>query len=160
MKIETSKVVFALLAILIAAAVGYLCQPLIHDHDKVVGIVIDVFAILAGFLITIMTLLGEPGVGLRSWRSDATKMNNIRRRLIRHAAIFYLYMATLLAAVIYSMLDPATCNLVLKTWLERSYLFLASLSFLLSLVLPMSLAGLQLAKQEELIGKRRGGRQS
>lgn len=157
MKVDKKRAIFVVGAATASALAGYFFQPFVHDHDKVVGIVIDVFAILAGFLITIMTLLGEPGVLLRTWRSDAAKLNNIRRRLRRHAGLFYLYMTTLLVAFIYSTIDPATCNIALKEWLERLYLALACLAFLLSLRLPMSLAGLQLARYEDLVDARKKG---
>jgi len=83
---------------------------------------------MAGVLITIKTLLGEPGLySGGSWRADTVRRSNVYRRLVRQKLLFILCLITL-ALVFVSMLLK---NDEASQWLLR-FLTIAYLSFYLS----------------------------
>jgi hypothetical protein len=71
-------------------------QPLIHENELAINVIVTVFSILAGFLVAIMSIMGEPGVFLsRTWRASELNRKNVVNRLIRQKWMFYLYLVTL-----------------------------------------------------------------
>lgn len=48
---------------------GYWGQPWIHENERAINVIVTSFSILAGFLIAIMTIIGDPAISFwRSWR--------------------------------------------------------------------------------------------
>lgn len=140
---------------------GWLGQPYIHGNNDAIGVIVNVFSILAGFLVTLMTLLGDPGMYRgRTWRSDAAKKSSVYRRLIRHKWLFILYLSVLGLIFITTLIFKSAPDSSFVLWMERVYIGLAAVAFLLSLALPQRLMNLQLAKYEELIEIRRNSREA
>lgn len=138
-----------------SGAVGFFFgQPLIHGNDLAINVIVTVFSILAGFLVAIMTIMGEPSaLASRSWRASELSRSNVFNRLVRQKWMFYLYLATLgliLAASLISKQYPIACE-----WIERIYLGTAITAFVLSLGLPSALMKIQLARQDEITEAKR-----
>ena len=111
---------------------------------------------MAGVLITIMTLLGEPGLYRgRSWRADAVRRSNVYRRLVRQKLLFILYLITLALVFVSMLLKNDQSSLWLLRYVEMAYLSFACLAFILSLTLPGRLMSLQLARFDEMVESRR-----
>lgn len=51
--------IFGAISIVFGIAAGWFGQDLIHDNDDARDLIVTVFSILAGFLIAVMTLLGD-----------------------------------------------------------------------------------------------------
>ncbi|WP_369915245.1 hypothetical protein AB8810_00845 [Xanthomonas sp. NCPPB 3005] len=151
---------FAAIAV-ISGVVGWYGQPLVHGNDEARGVIVNVFSILAGFLITVMTLLGEPGLYRgRTWRSDAIKRSNVYQRLVRHKWLFISYLivlALVFLTTIVAKREPDGQNVAC---LEALYLGFATFAFIYSLMLPSRLLSLQLARFDELVESRRSGQKS
>lgn len=142
----------------ISGAAGWFGQPLLHDNSDAIQIIVNVFSILAGFLIAIMTLLGEPSLFRgRTWRSDAVKQSNIYNRLTRHKWLFILYLLILGLVFTVSLITKTYPDMPLVVWIERLYLGFATMAFLMSLELPQKLMKLQLDRYDELIEAGRNG---
>lgn len=142
----------------ISAAVGWYGQPFVHGNDEARGIVVNVFSILAGFLITVMTLLGEPGLYRgRTWRSDAVKRSNVYKRLVRHKWLFVSYLLVLALVFVATIVAKRAPESRGEACLESLYLGFASFAFIYSLMLPSRLLDLQLARFDELVESRRKG---
>ena len=48
---------------------GYWGQPWIHENERAINVIVTSFSILAGFLIAIRTIIGDPAIFFwRSWR--------------------------------------------------------------------------------------------
>lgn len=156
MSIDFKRLAFFGGVVILGACSGYFGQPLIHDNEQASGVIVNVFSILAGFLVTVMTLLGEPSLFRgRTWRSDAVRKSNVYRRLVRHKWLFILYLLVLgivFVATLVFKKYPESCTVV---WLERIYLGLATIAFILSLVLPHRLMSLQLSRFDEMIESRK-----
>jgi hypothetical protein len=159
-RIDWGRLVYPLFAAIVAVGVGYWGQPLIHDNSDAIDIIVNVFSILAGFLVTIMTLLGEPGLFHgRSWRSDAVKRSNTYRRLVRHKWLFITYLIVLALVFAAALITKNFPNHPAIMWIERLYLGFAVFAFFMSIALPGRLMNLQLARFDEMVENRRKGNQ-
>lgn len=158
MAIDWRRIGFFLVAVGVSGVAGWFGQSLIHDNSEAVGVIVNVFSILAGFLVTIMTLLGEPSLFRgRTWRADAVKRSNVYRRLIRHKWLFIAYLLVLGLVFVTTLITKSYPEHAAVIWLERGYLSLATLAFIMSLILPSRLMSLQLARFDELLETRRKG---
>lgn len=144
----------------VSAVIGWYGQPFIHGNDEARGVIVNVFSILAGFLITVMTLLGEPGLyRARSWRSDEVRRSNVYQRLVRHKWLFISYLIVLALVFLTTIVAKRDPDSFAVTCLEGLYLGFATLAFIYSLMLPSRLLNLQLARFDELVeSKRKGGK--
>lgn len=142
----------------VSAAVGWYGQPFVHGNDEARSVIVNVFSILAGFLITVMTLLGEPGLYRgRTWRSDAVKRSSVYQRLVRHKWLFITYLIVLALVFLTTIVAKRAPSGTAVTWLEGLYLGFATFAFIYSLMLPSRLLNLQLARFDELVESRRKG---
>jgi hypothetical protein len=145
------------IAALAGALAGFFGGCLIHDNHDAVEVIVTVFPILAGFLVAIMTIVGDPSVfGGRSWRAAELAMDPTYRSLVRQKWLFLLYLITVagvFAAALLKKKWPMTTEII-----ERVYFGLAVGAFVLSLSLPGSLMRIQLERHEAMIARRRSGR--
>lgn len=131
---------FILLAIL-SAFISYFAQPLIHNNEKANDLLINVFAILAGFLISIMTLFGDIKFDENAnWRQLRVEEDLQNQRYTKHSFLFYSYLSTLI--LIFSSIllkNKETEYLKIMQYLEYMYLWLACISIFYSFFLPNKL---------------------
>ncbi|WP_339349102.1 hypothetical protein [uncultured Alteromonas sp.] len=156
MNFDAKRISFFVITTCASLAVAYFGQPLIHDNKDATGVIVNVFSILAGFLVAIMTLLGDPSMfGGKSWRSDAVKRNNVYKRLVRHKWLFVTYLLVLGLVFVSTLITKKYPDGDLVIWIERSYLALAFYAFVMSLILPSRLMSLQLARFDEIVNERK-----
>lgn len=137
------------------AAVGsYWGQPLIHENATAINVIVTVFSILAGFLVAIIAIVGDPLlVPSGTWRiAEGTREKTIQR-LTRHKYLFHVYLIALALVFASTLLKDAHQHVGI--WLERTYLFLSIFAFLLSLRLPAALMKTQQERVDHLIEERR-----
>jgi hypothetical protein len=133
--------------------VGTFGASFFHENDDARDVIVTVFTILAGFLIAIMTLLGDQSVLPGSWRIAEAKRKAIRTKLVQQKWLFYLYLLTL--SVVFC------CTVLGKNWpqvtqiLERVYFGMATTAFLLSFRLPSILMEVQMDRVDAVVGARR-----
>ncbi|HGG9983471.1 TPA: hypothetical protein ACJKEI_001808, partial [Neisseria meningitidis] len=135
-----------LLIACISAFLAWKGQPFVHGNEKAVDLIINVFAILAGFLIAIMTLFSDMRFDEdANWRQIQIREGVQEQRYIKHSLLFYTYLAVLVCVFIVILLAHIVILLAHKEeykngpaifWLERSYLFLACISIFYSVFLP------------------------
>ncbi|HIP80223.1 MAG TPA: hypothetical protein EYH07_17420 [Kiloniellaceae bacterium] len=140
---------FAVVAGLVVSIYGH---KLIDENGDATSVIVTVFSILAGFLIAVMTLLGDQSVLPGSWRIAEAQRKNIRAKLIRQKWLFYLYLLTLLVIFIAALTRDHWPEVT--DWLERAYFGLATTAFLLSFRLPATLMDVQMDRVEAVIGAR------
>lgn len=149
---------YFVVALLFGLAGGYFGQPWIHENERAVNVIVTVFSILAGFLVAIMTIVGDPGLfGRKTWREHELQRKAIFGRLAKQKWLFMLYLATLGTVFAESLMSKGFPTLAaLSIWMERIYLGMAITAFLLSLRLPGALMRIQLERHDQLIEQRRG----
>ncbi|MBC2834058.1 hypothetical protein [Paragemmobacter straminiformis] len=133
-----------LLLIAISAVGSVFLQPLLAGKTDAINTIVTVFSILAGFLVAVITFIGEPSN--QSWQEQQLSRRDVVARLSRHLWLFYFYLATLgLAMAMYVVPEgfPA-----LTMWLQRLFAFFAIFVFGASFALPRSLLKLQLEKYD------------
>ena len=146
---------FALAAV-VSCIAGWYGQPMVHGNAEASRVIVSVFSIMAGVLITIMTLLGEPSLYRgRSWRADAVRRSNVYRRLVRLKILFILYLVTLALVFLANLFKGDYGNLTVLRYIEFTYLSCACMAFILSMTLPGRLTSLQLARFDEMVEARR-----
>ncbi|ASJ72287.1 hypothetical protein [Granulosicoccus antarcticus] len=144
------------LAAVASCVAGWYGQPLVHGNAEASRIIVNVFSIMAGVLITIMTLLGEPSLYRgRNWRADAVRRSNVYRRLVRQKILFVLYLVTLVLVFLSSLFKGEYSSLAVLRYIEIAYLSCACMAFILSMNLPGRLTSLQLARFDEMVEARR-----
>jgi hypothetical protein len=139
-------------------AVGaYNAQPFVDHNSDIVLIVVTVFTVFAGFLIAIITLIGDP-IMIRegSWRIAEGERDQMRRRLMSHIILFCLYLATIALLFLGAVLDKALSgHSSVKNAVEFMYLFIGITSFLLTFGLPAALLRMQQTRYDAEIERRR-----
>ncbi|ADU63419.1 MAG: hypothetical protein KUA35_10285 [Pseudodesulfovibrio sp.] len=151
---DFGRIAFFSLALLSGISAAIWGQPLIHGNESAVNIIVTVFSILSGFLIAVITIIGDPsGVASRnSWRFSELNRNNVNRRLIRNKWMFVLYLITLTLIFLSALIKDHSAVTI---WIERAYLGLAVMAFVLSFRLPWALVNIQMRRYDELIDEQR-----
>jgi hypothetical protein len=139
------------------AATAYYVQPYMHHNQDAVLIVITVFTVFAGFLIAIITIIGDPiMIPEGSWRIAEGGRERMELRLICHIVLFVLYLTTIALLFAGVILDKASAeHSDVKMWVERAYLFIGTTSFFLTFALPSALLEMQRARYDAETERRR-----
>jgi hypothetical protein len=143
----------------VAGLAAYYGEPFIKDNSDALLILVTVMTVFAGFLVAIVTILGDPSLMPQgSWRVAEGNRNQMEGRLIAHVWLFGIYLAAIALMFIASLLKKAPADIVsdeIKVWISRSYLFVGVFSFLVTFALPISLLRLQRARIDAEIEQRR-----
>lgn len=152
--IDIRKSRFFLFALTISIALASRGQPLIHDNDTAVNVIVTVFSILAGFLVAIIAISGDPAFMAKgSWRVAEIQRQIIQKRLAQQKLLFTAYLATL--CLIFVSLLVGKVNATAASAIEYAYLFLSSMAFIYSLKLPGFLMRVQQDRIDAEIEARR-----
>ena len=153
-RIDISKIKFAVAIILYSAVGSYFGQPLIHENDNAINIIVTVFSILAGFLVAIITIIGDPSsLPSGGWQRARIGSEVLYNRLTRHKLLFLMYLTTLLLIFVSVLLKGKAPQL--DVWVERAYLFFSIAAFSLSFQLPSALMNLHMERIEHEIESRK-----
>ena len=153
------RLVFILACLIASLIAAYYGQPLVRDNTDAVTVMITVITVFAGFLVAIITILGDPAmVPKGSWRKAEIRHRNLESILIRQTWLFYCYLVAiglLFAGVLIRKEPHDVVSDRLKAWIEAGYLFFGVFSFLLTLALPRALSRIQLMRSSAEIEDRR-----
>jgi hypothetical protein len=155
------RTMMRLLSILACAGVGalsaYFAQPYVHQNSDLILIIITVFTVFAGFLIAVITIIGDP-IMIRegSWRIAEGGRGTMQQRLLWHVVLFVLYLITIGLLFVGVVLEKALPSYSpILVWIERTYLFVGVTSFLFTFALPLALLQMQQARYDAEIERRR-----
>ena len=153
-EIDKGKLLYALIVIVISVLVACFGQPLIHGNQDAINVIVTVFSILAGFLVAVITLVGDPkSLPAGSWQLARLGSDLTYNRLNRHKWLFKGYLTTLF--LIFVSIVVKNKYPITQVYLEYVYLFFASISCFLSYRLPSALMELQKERIEHEIDERR-----
>ena len=164
------KTTYLLLTIIGSGFFAFLFQPLLTDNA--LDVLVNIYSILAGFLIGIIALIGDPtSLPSGSWRVAESATQNTFRKLRSTKNLLHLYLITLLLIFSYKLLAvPETLEAIkvipfgiklipylsgLKDIIEQMILFLSFVGFSYSFTLPNSLSNIQRKRVEREIEHRR-----
>ncbi len=147
---------FATMSLILASLLAFVLQPKFHDNKDALAVLINVFAILAGFLIAIMALVDSRTLQGKNWKEDAYFLEKAKRELLRHRLMFRAYLTVLIVGF-FVQVKP-DFPIIIKC-LEYLILTLGMWALLMSLRLPAMLSSRQLRSIEEAIAKRKAEEQ-
>src|SRR5690554_4645394 len=153
-EIDKEKVKYGIYIVLWSLLASYFGQPLIHGNQDAINVIVTVFSILAGFLVAVITLVGDPkSLPSGSWQVARMGSDLTYNRLIRHKWLFKAYLVTLFLIFVSIVIKNKypTVQLIL----EYGYMFSATISCFLSFKLPSALIELQQERIEHEITERR-----
>ncbi len=153
-EVDKEKVKYCVCVALWSCLASYFGQPLIHGNQDAINLIVTVFSILAGFLVAVITLVGDPkSLPSGSWQVARLGSDLTYNRLIRHKWLFKGYLITLF--LIFSSIVAKNKFPIVQVSLEYIYMFFASISCFLSFKLPSALMALQKERIEHEIDERR-----
>jgi hypothetical protein len=153
-EVDSQKVKLAISVTLWGLICSYYGQPLIHGNQDAINVIVTVFSILAGFLVAVITLVGDPkSLPSGGWQVARLGSDLTYNRLTRHKWLFKIYLITLFLiflSIIIKNKYPETQVLI-----EYMYMFFSSTACFLSFKLPSALMDLQKERIEHEISERR-----
>lgn len=152
--IDRHKVKYAISVVLWAGLGTYFAKPLIEGNQDAVNVIVTVFSILAGFLIALITLIGDPSsLPKGGWQVARLGSQRTYNRLTRQKWLFYIYLAALTLIFLSTLLKGKFKEI--NHFVEYAYLFFSIVAFILSFKLPGTLMELQEERVEQEIAERR-----
>lgn len=142
MKNKNSPIIRFILIAILSGLLAYFGQPFVHGNEKAIDLVINVFSILAGFLIAIMTLFSDMQFDEEAnWRQIQIREDIQEQRYIKHSMLFYTYLSVLVCVFLVVLLthNKGYKDNYIVFGLEYIYLFLACISVFYSAFLPSNL---------------------
>lgn len=159
MNIDKKKVTIGIISIILGILASIFGQPFIHNNANAVNVLVTVYSILAGFLIAIIAIIGDPALlPSGTWRAAEIERTKTKNRLIRHKWLFLVYLITL-ALIFLSFLIDNKLPLLTKI-IEHAYIGIGAIAFFLSMQLPHSLMKIQQERIDSIIEHRRSNEDS
>jgi hypothetical protein len=152
--VDRGKIRYAIVVVLIGGVGAYFGKPLISGNQDAINVIVTVFSILAGFLVALITLIGDPkSLPPGGWQVARLGCDRVYNRLTRQKWLFYIYLIALALIFLSMLLKKESPKLNLIT--EYAYLFFSIMAFILSFKLPSTLMELQKERVEHEIEERR-----
>lgn len=157
-EIDIRKVTIFIIIIVFSGIISYFAQPHIHGNEKAVDLIINVFSILAGFLVAIMTLFSDFSINNETnWREVSLQKQTIRVRAAKNKHLFYCYLIVLVfvfISILFAKSEGYLYQEIVK-YAEYIYLYFASIALGYSLFLPNKIYQLQKEKLDNAIKERK-----
>jgi hypothetical protein len=164
------KSIFLMISLFVSGFLCVLFQPLLNE--KALDILVNIYSILAGFLIGVIALIGDPSsLPSGSWRIAEASTKNVFRNLQGTKNLLTIYLITLFLIFMYKLLSlngvviilnnygvPSIDKaflLMLKVWFEKGILFFSFVAFSYSFMLPAKLFSIQQQRVSKEIENRR-----
>lgn len=143
--------------IVVVSAIGaHFATPYLSEGGA--NIIVTVFTVLAGFIVGIIVIVGDPSLlPPGGWKEAEKHRDLIEKRLIRHAWMFGLYLVTIgfvFLSVVVNGKDSKAAEW-LKYWSAALSVWLAIMAFLFSLALPKMMMDMQRERVDNEIATRR-----
>jgi hypothetical protein len=151
--------IFILTCLLVAVLVACWAEPYADQNSDLILFVTTVFTVFAGFLVAIITIIGDPSlVPGGSWRLVEHRRDSIEQRIVWHIYLFLCYLVTIafiFVSVIFEKVPKEIISESVKAWIARGYLFFGVFSFLLSFALPFALHRVKMSRLDQETERRR-----
>lgn len=127
---------------------------LIHKNQEAINVIVTIFSVFAGFMVGLIALTADPAnISKRnSWQFAQLWKPTVKNRIIRQLLLFELYLLTL-ALIFITILFKNTFGWI--QWVERAWLALAVLAFILSFSIPWSISKIQMERYDKTIEEQR-----
>lgn len=150
------RVALGLAGVGLFAVLLYLGPSAKATSDTALTILATALSILAGILLAIITMLGDPrSLYPGSWRVASAHRRQIRHALNRSAMMFWIYLAVIALAFGAMLLEAYAPSAIDVRWVKHVALSLGSVALLWSFSLPWVIRKAQLERLDDEIERRR-----
>jgi len=153
------KALYVLFCAILSLYISFSVCPYIGENSDIVGIVTTVITVFAGFLVAILTIIGDASsIPNGNWRIAENRRDSFEYRIIAHQWLFFIYMlsiAFLFAGYVVQKADKSVISMETREIIKYLYLFFSIFSFFLTISLPYSLGKMQLDRIDREIENRR-----
>lgn len=130
--------------------------PAGQSSDFALRMLANALSILAGFLIAVIVMLGDPRSLYRgNWRIASAHRREIRRALNRTAYLFCAYLAVIAFVFVASLLDTYALTVIDPRWMKHIALSAGGTVLLWSFALPLVILKAQLSRLDEEVEDRK-----
>ena len=155
-KISVGRVLFVGIGLLIFIVTLFLPLPYAGGNVEAFRILVTAFSILAGFLIAIITMAGDPKMLYPgTWKVASAHRREIRRALTRYQCLFYVYLTVIVLAFASALFGRAAADFPSLYWIERLALSLGVAALFWSFGLPTAIIRIQLDRLSGEVDERR-----
>lgn len=146
--------IYIIIAAIVSLYVGNKWGMMIKGADDVLSGIVDVFSILAGVLVAVVSIIGDPSMLLPgNWRVGYEHAKDVQDRLARFSHLFTIYILTIFLVLFARLADFSHMTGI--DWIFQIVLGLVTFGFLMSLPLPYSLMAIQKERMREEIRRRK-----
>lgn len=155
-ELALGRIGWTVASILVSVVATYFLGHLLSNDPDVLGVIAAIFSILAGVLIAVISILGDPSMLLdQSWRHSYLSAEETQRKIHRQTDVFIVYVVLLLA--IFAFMICPTSSIAYRP-LQIATFFLTTLAFLASLSLPFTLRAIQRTRLNRAISHLKNGK--
>ena len=130
--------------------------PVGQSSDPALRMLANALSILAGFLIAVIVMLGDPRSLYRgNWRIASAHRREIRRALNRTAYLFCAYLTVIALVFVASLLDTYALTIIDPRWMKHIALSAGGAVLLWSFALPLVILKAQLSRLDEEVKDRK-----
>jgi hypothetical protein len=148
-EIAWRRVISAAAAVLISFAATYFFGGSLPNDVDVLSFIASIFSILAGVLIAVISILGDPSMLLdNSWRHSYLSAVETQRKIHRQTDIFIVYVSLLLSLFVFMLVGKET---TLYWYVQHVTFFMTVLAFIASLSLPYTLRAIQKTRLDRAV---------
>lgn len=152
--IAWNRIWCAAVAVIVSAVASTVFGDRLTNGADVLSFIATIFSILAGVLIAVISILGDPSMLLdQSWRHSYLSATETQRKIHRQTDIFIVYVLLLISLFVFLLADPKAASF---WYIQHATFFLTVLAFIASLTLPYSLKGIQKMRLDKAIEQIRG----
>jgi hypothetical protein len=135
------RIAGVILAVGLSFGFTYFFGATLTNKPDVLSFIASIFSILAGVLIAVISILGDPSMLLdQSWRHSYLSAGETQRKIHRQTDIFVVYVSLLMTLFVFLLTDPEA---KIFWYVQHLAFFLTTLAFFASLSLPYTLRAIQ-----------------
>ena len=150
------RIALGLAGVGLLVALLYVGPSATATSDTALTILATALSILAGILLAIITMLGDPrSLYPGSWRVASGHRRQIRHALNRAAMLFWVYLAVVALAFGATLLEAYAPSAIDVRWVKHVALSLGSVALLWSFSLPSVIRKAQLERLDDEVERRR-----
>lgn len=145
---------YIIFSLIVAAVVAYAASDALRASDSARGAMIDIFSILAGVLVAVISIVGDPSMLLPgNWRVGAEHAQDMQRKISNFSHLFFSYILSLILIVVANTLVDNKVEGYNSVFYALT--FFSTFSFMLSVPLPYSLMAIQSERMKEEVKSRK-----
>ena len=151
------RITFILAGVVLFVVLLYIGPPPVgQNSDFALRMLANALSILAGFLIVVIVMLGDPRSLYRgNWRIASAHQREIRHALNRTALLFCTYLVVIAFIFAASLLEAYTSAIVCSRWMKHIALSAGGTALFWSFALPLVIRKAQLNRLDEEVQDRK-----